>query len=151
MTRGILAHWSDHAGGPGQRLFVGCCEPAAGSETAEVMALEIHHSICDALGLPHTTTADDKQLPIGAVANMTTDTAAVMPKTAKILSEKYRIFRGMAWTPCSCHVLNLFLVDQEKFFKTIKAVIATGKLIIALFRNSAPRKLFQRCGCLVLM
>jgi hypothetical protein len=119
-----------------------------------VMAKEIHHSICDALGLSDTAAADDKQLAIGIVANMTTDTAAVspsavMPKTAKILSEKYRMFRGLSWTPCSCHVLNLFLVDQERAFKSIKAVIATGKLIVAIFRNSAPRKLFQRCGLLL--
>jgi hypothetical protein len=105
------------------------------------MAKEIHHSICDALGLPDTAAADDKQLAIGIVANMTTDTATVMPKTAKILSENYRMFRGLSWTPCSCHVLNLFLVDQERALKSIKAVIATGKLIVAIFRNSAPRKL----------
>jgi hypothetical protein len=25
----------------------------------------------------------------------------------------YRMFRGLSWTPSSCHVLNLFLVDLE--------------------------------------
>lgn len=134
-----------HAGGPGQRLFIGCFEGSPTVESAAFLAKEIHKAVCSALGLNESTDADDVSLPLGKVANMTTDTASVMSATAKLLSERYRLFKDMAWTPCSCHVLNLFLTDQEKAFKTIRAVIATGKLIVALFRNSAPRKLFQRC------
>jgi hypothetical protein len=137
-------YFNVHAGGPGHRLFIGCSESRCGAETAIVLAGEIHKMLCDALGLPESTPADDPCLPVGKVANMTTDTASVMSKTAEILGKEYRLFQNMAWTPCSCHVLNLFLVDQEKTFRPIKALIATGKLIVALFRNSAPRKLFQR-------
>jgi hypothetical protein len=144
-TVAALLIYGPHSGGPGQRVFVGCCEGTHGSETAVVLAAEIHKVLCNALGFADGLASGDDSLPLGKVANMTTDTASVMSKTADILSKEYRLFKGMAWTPCSCHVLNLFLVDQGKAFLSIKAIIATGKLMITLFRNSAPRKLFQRC------
>jgi hypothetical protein len=113
-------------------------------ETAQVLADEIHKVMLDAHGFHSYLAADDESLPVGKIANMTTDTASVMSSTARILSNNYRLFQGMTWTPCMCHVLNLFLVDQEKTFQAIKILIAQGKVIITVFRNSAPRKLFQR-------
>jgi hypothetical protein len=116
-----------------------------------VVAAEIHSVVLASLGLSPSLPPDDASIPEYKVCNMTTDTAAVMSKAAAILSKDYRLFKGMAWTPCSCHVLNLFLVDQEKQFRTIKALLARGKLVISIFRNSAPRRLFQRCAFLSLM
>lgn len=132
------------AGGPGFRYFIGSAEFRDGVESAEVQAHEIYRIVCKALGFPPTTDPCDEELPEGKVSNLTTDTAAVMPKTAKVLRNNYRLFKGMIWTPCSCHVYNLHLVDQEKHFKSIEKLISRGHLIVTLFRNSAPRKLFQR-------
>jgi hypothetical protein len=133
-----------HAGGPGFRYFLGSAEFRDGSESAEVQAREIHKIVCKALGFPPDTDPSDEALPEGKVSNLTTDTAAVMIKTASVLSDGYRLFKGLRWTACSCHVFNLYLVDQEKNFRLIKAVISRGHMIVTLFRNSAPRKFFQR-------
>jgi hypothetical protein len=122
---------------------VGCCDAKEGTETAQVVADHINELMLEGLGLSNASAED---IPKGKVANMTTDTAAVMRRAAEILSEDYPLFKGMQWTPCSCHVLNLFLTDQEKQFSTVSALLARGKLIVAIFRNSAPRKLFQRCA-----
>jgi hypothetical protein len=138
-------NWNTTAGGPGHRFFVGCSETKEGSESAEVLAADIHRVVLDGMGLSPNLAADDSSIPEGKVANLTTDTASVMSKAADILSKNYRLFKNMAWTPCSCHVLNLFLVDQEKHFRSVRALLARGKLIISVFRNSAPRKVFQRC------
>jgi hypothetical protein len=132
------------SGGPGDRYFVGSAEFRDGSENHEVQALDIHRIMCKALGYSPATDPNDVSLPEAKVSNLTTDTTAVMPKTAQKLGTTYRLFKGMNWTPCSCHTYNLYLVDQEKAFKSIRALISRGRLVVTLFRNSAPRKLFQR-------
>jgi hypothetical protein len=112
-------------------------------ETAEVVAANINQLVLEGLGLSRTS-ADS--IPVSKVANMTTDTASVMSKAASILAQQYPLFKNMKWTPCSCHVLNLFLVEQEKQFPSVKTVLLKGKLLVTIFRNSGPRKLFQKCA-----
>jgi hypothetical protein len=114
-------------------------------ESAEVLAAEVHKMCLEALGIASATPRNDPSIPLGKICNLTTDTASVMSRTAAILSQDYKLFRGMQWTPCSCHVLNLYLVDQSTNFRSIKALISRGSLIVTLFRNSAPRKLLQSC------
>jgi hypothetical protein len=105
------------AGGPGSTLFAGCCEAKDGKETAQVLADDIHNAMLDALGFDSHLAADDDCLQVGKIANMTTDTASVMSSTARILSSSDRLLQGMTWMPCMCHVLNLFVVDQENTFQ----------------------------------
>jgi hypothetical protein len=91
---------------------------------------------------------DAPDIPVGKVANLTTDTTAVMRATATVLTTKYPLFHGLLWTPCSYHVLNLYLQDQHKKVDSVKGVLAKGKLVALLFHNGAMRRLFIRCVAL---
>jgi hypothetical protein len=75
---------------------------------------------------------------------MTSDTAKVMPATARELATNYDLSACMVWIPCACHVLNLFLVDQMKI-DSIKMLLKRGNAIVNTFRQGSARKLFLLC------
>jgi hypothetical protein len=76
-------------------------------------------------------------IPKGKVAMMTSDTAKVMPATARALAANYDLF--------ACHVLNLYLVDQMKICST-KQLLQRCNAIVNTFRHGAARKLFLLCA-----
>jgi hypothetical protein len=132
------------AGSHGSSAFLGCYDIAEGVESADKKAAAINNSVLAVIGCDPDLGARHPDIPKGKVAAMTSDTAKVMPATARELATNYDLCAGMVWIPCACHVLNLFLVDQMKIY-SIKMLLKRGNAIVNTFRQGSARKLFLLC------
>jgi hypothetical protein len=132
------------AGSHGSSVFLGCYDIAEGVESATQKAAAINKTVLSAIGCDPELGPRHADIPKDKVAVMTSDTAKVMPATAKELAANYDLFAGMVWVPCACHVLNLYLLDQMKIF-SIKVVLQRCNAIVNTFRHGAARKLFLLC------
>jgi hypothetical protein len=119
-------------GSHGSSAFLGCYDIAEGIESADKKA---------AIGCDPDLGARHPDIPEGKVAAMTSDTAKVMPATAREVTTNYDLCAGMVWIPCACHVLDLFLVDQMKI-DSIKMLLKRGNAIVNTFRQGSAHKLF---------
>jgi hypothetical protein len=106
------------AGGYGSSAFLGCYDIIEGVENAAQKAAAINKTVLAAIGCDPELGPRHPDISKGKVAMMTSDTAKVMPATARALAANYDLFAGMVWVPCACHVLNLYLVDQMKICST---------------------------------
>lgn len=129
-------------GGYSHSFFMDCIT-AAESQDAVTSAQHISQCLLQCLGLDTSLPRDHPSIPAGKVANLTTDTANVMPATAREL-RKYKLFTGLTWTPCSCHVLNLFLLNQVEKCSQVKSCIASGRVIVDVFSTGGVHKIFAR-------
>jgi hypothetical protein len=132
------------AGMQGTSCLAGTFEITRGSESAVNQAHSLHATLLSALGLNATLPADDTSIPHGKVAAMTSDTANVMPATAKELAQ-YPLCHNMFWVPCAAHELGLFLKDQMKI-QNIKAFLGKAGRIASIFKSGAANKLISTCA-----
>lgn len=130
-------------GGPGQCMFVGGYSNTD-SEAATSQAHHIYMTVMKALNLDASVDPNDSSIPLAKVANLTTDTPNVMKKTAEILAKDYRLFRGLLWTACLCHVLNLYLVKQYEETRSVKAALTKAKCVVGVFASGGTHKLFTK-------
>jgi hypothetical protein len=64
-----------------------------------------------------------------------------MPATVRELG-RLPLFKGCIWVPCSCHVLNSFLLDQVKQVEQTKELLVLANGIVHVFRVQAFRRIF---------
>jgi hypothetical protein len=113
---------------------------------AEHTALHRNKIVQQALGFSGQLYGGDAALPLSKVCNLTTDTASTVQSAAKLLQQNYRLIKGMLWTLCSCHVLNLYLLNQNKSVCGVREVVKSGRQVVHLFANSQSgcHRLFAR-------
>jgi hypothetical protein len=132
----------------GSSAFLGCYDIIEGVENAAQKAAAINNTVLAAIGCNPELGPRHPDIPKGKVAMMTSDTAKVMPATARELAANYDLFAGMVWVPCACHVLNLYLVDQIKIFST-KQLLQRCNAIVNTFRHGCPQAFPIVCSSLV--
>jgi hypothetical protein len=81
-------------GKQGTSYFVGTFEITTGPESAVNQAKAVHATLLSALGLDPALHPDNRTIPFGKVAAMTSDTTNVMPATAKELA-RYPLCQGL--------------------------------------------------------
>jgi hypothetical protein len=113
---------------------------------AEHTALRLNEIVQIVLGLSGQLDEDHAALPLSKICNLTSDTAFTKQYAAKLLQMNYRLLKGMSWTPCSCHVLNLYLLDRSRSGSGFRHVVTTGTQAVQLFANSQSEchRLFAR-------
>jgi hypothetical protein len=146
-----LDSWSSHGrhisavmvSSPGLSVFANAYENWA-ADTAVNSAAALHSCCLASLGLSPDLPPTDERIPCGKLAGITSDTTAVMPKTAQEAA-KMRLAKGALWIPCFSHVMNLYFLDQVREVSVIKLLLVHAKQVVTVFRLATFRKIFVQC------
>jgi hypothetical protein len=114
------------------------------ADTALNSAAALHSCCLASLDLSPDHLPTDERIPCGKFAGFTSDTTAVMPKTAQEAA-KMRLAKGALWIPCFSHVMNLYFLDQVREVSVIMLLMVHAKQVVTVFRLATFRKITKQC------
>jgi hypothetical protein len=128
--------------GYGHSIFIDCTTSAE-NQDAEACAQRLYQTLLAALQLDTTLPADAPCFPAGKVANVTTDAASVMQAMVREMRQ-YKLCTGITWNSCSCHVSNLFLLDEVEMSSQVKFCVTSSRAIVEAFGVGNVHKLLTK-------